>query len=171
MGPLTAGMTRLCGEIVTLRRQRQTYVQDLARSVAGMKMEFRQAHTEMAEQERESRAASLTELKATVAGLRRSFVLDLKGAHRAWFGPSPAERRAQAEAARRARQEAERLREEELRARETAAEAKRQTEAQARRKREQIEAAGEEKEAGKRAAAKGGLGGGERRGAGKKGGS
>jgi hypothetical protein len=170
MGLLTAEMTRLCREIVTLRRQRQTYVRDLAQNMANLKTEFRQAHTEMAQQGRESRAASLSELKATVAGMRRTFALDLKGAHRAWFGLSPAERRAQAEAARRARTEAERLRkEEELRAREAAAAAQRRAEAQAREEDEQIRTAAKDKEAGKRATAKGGAVSGDHRGAGKKG--
>jgi hypothetical protein len=159
MGPLTAAMTRLCGEIVTLRRQRQTYVLDLGQNVADMETEFRQAHTEMAQKGRESRAGSLSELKATVAGMRRTFALDLQGAHRAWFGPSPAERRAQAEAARRARAEAERLKkEEELRVREAAAATQRQAEAQVRQEDEQMRAAAKDKEAGKRAATKGGAG-------------
>jgi colicin import membrane protein len=167
MGPFTAEMSRLCQEIVTLRQQRQAYIRDLAQNVTGMKAEFRQAHAEMAQKERKFRAASLAELKATVTGMRRAFALDIKGAHRVWFGPSPAERRAEAEAAQQAREKAERLRkEEELRAREAEAEAQQQAEAQAR-KDEQTQAIAKEKEAGKRAAAKVGAGS-ERRGAGKK---
>jgi len=169
MGPLTAEMSRLCQEIVTLRRQRQAYVRDLAQNVSFMKAEFRQAHTEMAQKERKFRAASLAELKAAVAGMRRAFALDFKGAHRAWFGPSPAERRTEAEAARRAREEAERLRQQaELRAREAAAEAQRQAETQDRKEDAQMRATAKEKEAGRRSGAKGRTGS-ERQGAGKKG--
>jgi hypothetical protein len=157
-------MTRLCEEIVALRRGRQAYVQDLARGVAGMKATFRQAHTEMAQKDRRSRAASLSDLKATVAGLRQAFALDLQGAHRAWFGPSAAERRAQAEAARQAREAAARLRkEEERRAREAAETARREAT-----QKEQATASGAH-EAGKRPPTKGSPAGPERRGLGKKG--
>ncbi len=45
MGPLTESMTRLCGEIVTLRGARLTFVRDLGQDVAAMKAEFRRAHT------------------------------------------------------------------------------------------------------------------------------
>jgi len=39
--------------------------------------------------------------------MRRELSLDQAGAHRVWFGPSPAERRAKAEAERHAKAEAE----------------------------------------------------------------
>ena len=140
MGPLTESMTRLCGEIVTLRGARLTFVRDLGQDVAAMKAGFRQAHAEMgrrtkaerqgfvkvlghevaslmtgfhrahkamARQTKAERRAAVNHLKKTVGGMRREFALDLAGAHRVWFGPSPAERRAKAEAERHAKAEAE----------------------------------------------------------------
>ena len=68
---------------------------------------FHRAHKAMARQTKAERRAAVNHLKKTVGGMRREFALDLAGAHRAWFGPSPAERRAQAEAERRAKAEAE----------------------------------------------------------------
>jgi len=50
-------------------------------------------------------------LKKTVGAMCREFALDLAGAHRVWCGPTPAERRAQAEAERRAKAEAEQAKE------------------------------------------------------------
>ena len=143
MGPLTESMTRLCGEIVSLRGARLTFVRDLGQDVAAMKADFRRAHIEMARrtkaerqgfvkalghevaslragfhrahkdmarQTKAERRAAVNHLKKTVGGMRREFALDLAGAHRAWFGPSPAELRAKAEAERRAKAEAERAR-------------------------------------------------------------
>ena len=124
MGTLTESMTRLCGEIVTLRGARLTFVRDLGQDVAAMKADFRRAHTEMARrtkaerqgfvkalghevaslmagfhrahkamarQTKAERRAAVNHLKKTVGGMRREFALDLAGAHRVWFGPSPAE--------------------------------------------------------------------------------
>jgi colicin import membrane protein len=140
MGPLTESMTRLCGEIVTLRGARLTFVRDLGQDVAAMKADFRRTHAEMgrrtkaerqgfvkalgdevaslmagfhrahkamARQTKAERRAAVNHLKKTVGGMRREFALDLAGAHRVWFGPSPAERRAKAEAERHAKAEAE----------------------------------------------------------------
>ena len=139
MGTLTESMTRLCGEIVTLRGARLTFVRDLGQDVAALKADFRRAHNEMAQRtkaERQGfvkalghevaslmasfhrahksmarktkaeRRAAVKHLKKTVGGMRREFSLDLAGAHRVWFGPSPAERRAKAEAERHAKAEA-----------------------------------------------------------------
>jgi len=133
-------MTRLCGEIVTLRGSRLTFVRDLGQNVATMKANFRrthqemarrsqaerqgfvknlgqevatlmsgfrQAHQEMSLQTRAERRAALKHLKKSVGAMRQEFSLDLAGAHRVWFGPSPEELRAKAEAERRARAEAE----------------------------------------------------------------
>jgi hypothetical protein len=144
MGPLTESMTRLCGEIVSLRGARLTFVRDLGQDVATMKADFRRAHSEMgrrtkaerqgfvkalghevaslmagfrrahqdmARQTKAERRAGVKHLKKTVSGMRREFALDLAGAHRAWCGPTPAERRAKAEAERRAKAEAERIKE------------------------------------------------------------
>jgi len=88
MGTLTESMTRLCGEIVALRGLRQAFVQDLVRTVAQLKAGFRQAHEQMSRETREGRAKAILDLKMSVAGLRQDNFLDLKGAHRAWFGPA-----------------------------------------------------------------------------------
>jgi hypothetical protein len=144
MGPFTESMTRLCGEIVSLRGARLTFVRDLGQDVAAMKADFRRTHAEMgrrtkaerqgfvkalghevaslmagfhrahkamARQTKAERRAAVQHLKKTVGGMRREFALDLAGAHRIWFGPTPAERRAQAEAERRAKAEAQRIKE------------------------------------------------------------
>jgi hypothetical protein len=141
MGPLTESMTRLCGEIVTLRGARLNFVRDLGQDVAAMKRGFRRAHAEMAQRTKADRQgfvkalghevaslgagfrrahremgrkgkaerqAAVRHLKHIVGAMRREFALDLAGAHRIWFGPSPAELKAKAEAARRAKAEAER---------------------------------------------------------------
>ncbi len=140
MGTLTESMTRLCGEIVTLRGARLTFVRDLGQDVATLKADFRRAHNEMARrtkaerqgfvkalghevaslmagfhrahkamarQTKAERRAAVNHLKKTVGGMRREFSLDLAGAHRVWFGPSPAELQAKAAAAHRAKVAAE----------------------------------------------------------------
>jgi len=137
-------MTRLCGEIVTLRGVRLTFVRDLGQDVATLKADFRRAHNEMAQrtkterqgfvkalghevaslmagfhrahkamarQTKAERRAAVNHLKKTVGGLRREFALDLAGAHRVWCGPSPAERRAEAERHAKAEAESKRARE------------------------------------------------------------
>ena len=54
----------------------------------------------MARQTKAERRAAVNHLKKTVGGMRREFSLDLAGAHRVWFGPSPAELQAKAAAER-----------------------------------------------------------------------
>ncbi len=92
------------------KADRRAFVRHLAQSVATLRNTFQREHADMARKTKAERRASLHHLKANVAGMRREFVEDLQGAHRAWFGPSQAERRAQAEAERRARAESERRR-------------------------------------------------------------
>lgn len=162
MGRLTEDMTRLCGEIVTLRGAREGFVRDLRQDVASMRARFRRTHFKMARKSKEERLSDLSGLKQAVAamksGFRRShakmtretqrgrlsfvaglkkttaallhgYALDMEGAHRAWFGPSPAELQAlaaaeqraveariQAEEERKAREKAEQLRAAELQA-------------------------------------------------------
>lgn len=144
MGTLTESMTRLCGEIVTLRGARLAFVRDLGQDVASLKADFRRAHHDMARrtkaerqgfvkdlghevaslmagfhrahkamarQTKAERRAAVNHLKKTVGGMRREFSLDLAGAHRVWFGPSPAELQAKAAAAQRAEAESKRARE------------------------------------------------------------
>ncbi len=90
------------------KAERRSFVKALGHEVASLRAGFRRAHKEMARKTKAERRAAVNHLKKTVGGLRREFVLDLAGAHRAWFGPSPAERRAKAEAERRAKEAAER---------------------------------------------------------------
>ncbi len=90
------------------KAERQGFVKTLGHEVASLMAGFHLAHKAMARQTKAERRAAVNHLKKTVGGLRREFALDLAGAHRAFFGPSPEERRAQAEADRRARAEAER---------------------------------------------------------------
>jgi len=85
MGPLTESMRRLCGEIVSLRGARVSFVKDLKREVVALRAGFRRQNKERAR---------------TVMALRQEVAADLAGARRAWFGPTPAERRAKEEAER-----------------------------------------------------------------------
>jgi len=89
------------------RKERRAFVRTLELDVAGMQAGFRHAHALMARKTRAERRAAVAHLKKTVAGLRLEFATDINGAHRAWFGPTPAEHRAKAEAERRAKHEAE----------------------------------------------------------------
>jgi len=89
------------------RAERLSFVKTLSHEVASLRAGFRKAHQHMARQTKAERRAVVNHLKKTVSGRRREFALDLAGAHRVWFGPTPAERRAQAEAERRARVQAE----------------------------------------------------------------
>jgi hypothetical protein len=89
------------------KSERQGFVKALGQEVASLMAGFQRAHKAMARQTKAERRAAVNHLKKTVGGMRREFGLDLAGAHRVWFGPTPAERRAQAEAERRARHGAE----------------------------------------------------------------
>jgi hypothetical protein len=90
---------------------RQDFVKLLGLGVADLMTGCRRAHKAMARQTKAERRAAVNHLKKTVGSMCREFSLDLAGAHRVWCGPSPAERRAQAEAERRAEAEAKRARE------------------------------------------------------------
>lgn len=89
------------------KAERQGFVKALGHEVASLMAGFHRAHKAMARQTKAERRAAVNHLKKTVGGMRREFALDLAGAHRVWCGPTPAERRAQAEAERRAKHEAE----------------------------------------------------------------
>jgi hypothetical protein len=91
------------------KAERRGFVKALGHEVASLRAGFRRAHKEMARKTKAERRAALNHLKKTVGGLRRAFALDLAGAHRVWFGPTPAERRAEAE--RRAKAEAAHVKE------------------------------------------------------------
>ncbi len=90
MGPLTESMTRLCGEIVTLRGTRLTFVRDLGQDVAAMQAEFHRAHTEMARRTKTERQGFIKTLGHEVATLRAGF----RQAHKAMARQTKAERRA-----------------------------------------------------------------------------
>jgi hypothetical protein len=88
MEHLTENMTRLVGEIGSMRRARDSFRRNLEDDVAVMREGFRTAHAEMARNSRAARMASIRDLKRTVAGLRRGFAADIQGAHQAWLGGS-----------------------------------------------------------------------------------
>jgi len=102
MEHLTEDMTRLRGEIGSMRRARHSFRRNLERDVAAiqagvseMREGFRTAHAEMARNSQAERTASMSsvrrsvrDLKRTVAGLRKGFVADIQGAHQAWLGGS-----------------------------------------------------------------------------------
>jgi len=93
------------------RAERRGFVKTLGHEVASLRAGFRKAHQHMARQTKAERRAAVNHLKKTVGGMRLEFALDLAGAHRVWFGPTPAERKAQVEAQRRAQAEAQRAKE------------------------------------------------------------
>ncbi|MFU2207267.1 hypothetical protein [Solidesulfovibrio sp. C21] len=86
MGPLTDGMTQLCGEIVALRGARKSFVKDICHNGAAMRRSFSQAHAEMAAKTKKERRDFVVSLKEKVADLRQGFAADLDGARRAWVG-------------------------------------------------------------------------------------
>jgi len=117
MGPITEATTRLVGEIKAGRAARLSFVKDLKREVSAMREGFLHQNAvrlsfikslkgEVATM-REGFRRQNKERARTVMALRHEVAADLAGAHRAWFGPSPAERRAKAEAERRTKHEAE----------------------------------------------------------------
>ena len=119
MGPITEATTRLVGEIKAGHAARLSFVKDLKREVSAMREGFLHQNAvrlsfikslkgEVATM-REGFRRQNKERARTVMALRHEVAADLAGAHRAWFGPSPAERRAMAAAKRRAEAEAERL--------------------------------------------------------------
>lgn len=100
MGMLTDDVTRLCGEISSMRRARVAMkkglacsTQDRRAAVSQMQAGFANAHGEMARQSKASRSAFVSNLKRAVAGKRREFRDDLAGARRAWLGSLPAQRK------------------------------------------------------------------------------
>jgi len=90
MGTLTESMARLCGEIVSLRGARLTFVRDLGQDVAAMKSDFRRAHTEMGRRTRAERQGFVKALGHEVASLMAGF----HRAHKAMARQTTAERRA-----------------------------------------------------------------------------
>jgi hypothetical protein len=74
------------------KADREAFTSGLKKNVAAMQAGFRDAHAEAARRVRAALADFVSGLKTTVAALRGEFAFDLAGAHRAWFGPSPAGR-------------------------------------------------------------------------------
>jgi len=90
------------------KAERQDFVEVLGLGVASLRAEFRRAHQDMARKSRAERQDATDRLKKTVGARRQKFALDLAGAHRIWFGLSPAELKAKAVAEPRAKAEADR---------------------------------------------------------------
>ena len=78
---------------------RQCFVKALGQEVASLRARCRQAHQALARRTRAEQRAAISRLRKGLTGWRRELVLDLAGAHQAWFGPGPAARRAQPPAA------------------------------------------------------------------------
>jgi hypothetical protein len=92
---LTDDMTRLCGEIVTMRRMRGSLMCQLhndaterRQAVAEMCSHMGEAHEAMAKRTKNERTAFLNSLRRTVGTQCREMRNDLAGARRAWAGTS-----------------------------------------------------------------------------------
>jgi len=86
MGRFTEEMTRLCGEIVALRRVRKSFVKDLTYNTANLIGNFHRSREEMARKTKAERLEAVAHLQKTVGAMRHAFAADLKGARRAWAG-------------------------------------------------------------------------------------
>jgi len=105
--------------VADMRKENQAEIAERRSGVGEMLSGFRTAHAEMAREQRKAldaneaerkqeaeeahagRVAFVGEMKKTVAGLREGFQAENAAAHRAWSGPTPAERRAMERAERR----------------------------------------------------------------------
>jgi hypothetical protein len=92
---LTEDMTRLCGEINSMRRMRGTMMSDLQHGAKDLKhtvtklcAHFGRARTTMAKRTKNERVAFLNNLKRSVGAQRLDMRNDLAGARRAWAGKS-----------------------------------------------------------------------------------
>ena len=90
---LTDDMTRLCGEIVSLRKRRGELLDSLEReskarraSVSGMCEQFANARAEMGRSTKSDRLSFLRNLQHTVQMQQRAMQSDLAGVRRAWAG-------------------------------------------------------------------------------------
>ena len=84
------------------KTERQDFVKDLGQEVETLLQGFHRAHKSMARKTKAERLAAVKQIKVCVGGMCQEFAQDLAGGRRAWSGPSPAERRAKAEAEHRA---------------------------------------------------------------------
>jgi len=78
----------------------------MAHNVSEMMTGFQKDHADMARKGKVERKSFRSSLNQDVTDLREAFAEDISGAHKAWVGPTSAERKAQA--MRRAREEAKR---------------------------------------------------------------
>ena len=90
---LTEDMTRLCDEIVALRKTRGTMMTELQHGAKGLKhsvtklcAHFGRVRATMAKRTKNERLTFLNNLKRTVGAQRREMRNDLSGARRAWAG-------------------------------------------------------------------------------------
>jgi len=119
MNNLTDDITRLCGEIASLRDSRAALMSSLAEgreemqdAVSRMMAGFGEARAEMAKQTQADLGdfvnqvkEAVTELREKVVAMQGAFREDLAGAHQAWHGGGPTPRRASAPAGPSARAE------------------------------------------------------------------
>ena len=92
---LTEDMTRLCDEIVAMRKMRGNMMTDLQHGAKGLKhtvtklcAHFGRVRTTMAKRTKNERLTFLNNLKRSVGAQRRDMRNDLAGARRAWAGKS-----------------------------------------------------------------------------------
>ena len=92
---LTDDMTRLCDEIVTMRKARGAMMTELRHGAKGLThsvtklcAHFGRVRTTMAKRTKNERLAFLNNLKRSVGAERREMRNDLAGARRAWAGKS-----------------------------------------------------------------------------------
>ena len=92
---LTDDMTRLCAEIVALRRMRSSLMSELQRGAKGRGQAVAElcartcsARVAMARRARNERATFLNGLRRSVGAHRRDVRNDLAGARRVWAGKS-----------------------------------------------------------------------------------
>ena len=90
---LTDDMTRLCGEILAMRRMRGTLMNQLQRdtkerkhAVAEFCVHLGSSRTAMAKRTKIERVAFLNHLKRSIGAQRRELRNYLAGARRAWAG-------------------------------------------------------------------------------------
>ena len=92
---LTDDMTRLCDEIVAMRKMRGSMMSELQHGAKGLKhtitklcAHFGRARTAMAKRTKHERVAFLNNLKHSVGAQRQEMRDDLAGARKAWAGRS-----------------------------------------------------------------------------------
>ena len=92
---LTEDMTRLCDEIVAMRKMRSSMMTELQHGAKGLKhsvtklcAHFGRVRATMAKRTKNERVVFLNNLKRSVGAERRDLRNDLAGARRAWAGKS-----------------------------------------------------------------------------------